>query len=378
MFAKIFRRRERGQILAIAALMAPILLGMTAMAVDIGGYASERRTLQNAADSIALAAVQELCKTNCNTYGGDQAAATTQANVWAAKNGINTGDMTVTFPGSASDPRVRVSISKPHTFSFIQVLGVGSKTVAASAMTAKVSIGGSSGIVPWSVTQATVDTSPYGQLITLKYDTNANPSPGNYGAIRIDGPGANTYRASAMYGSTTVACAISAANCTTGACPGTYPATCSENSPECDGPECSPQTGNMVGPTRTAVDFRMTDTAAACDTFAETFSGPDAAGRYHLNSGCNPWNGGGLCATQSSICSRRVIIIPVVDAFGNGQTPVTIQRFALVYLEGYDNGKCQGNSCEIHGRFVNADLTVNALAGSYDPGASVHFVKLIE
>jgi hypothetical protein len=74
-----------------------------------------------------------------------------------------------------------------------------------------------------------------------------------------------------------------------------------------------------------------------------------------------------------------VIIIPVVDSFGNGASdPGEIQRFALMWLEGYDNGKCQGNSCEIKGRFVKADINTNALAGTYDPDAPIHFTKLTE
>jgi hypothetical protein len=79
------------------------------------------------------------------------------------------------------------------------------------------------------------------------------------------------------------------------------------------------------------------------------------------------------------LCSRRVIVIPVIDQFGNGSSdPVTIQKFALVFMEGYDDGMCSGNSCEIKARFVNADLTTGALAGDYNPNASVQFTKLIQ
>jgi hypothetical protein len=100
-----------------------------------------------------------------------------------------------------------------------------------------------------------------------------------------------------------------------------------------------------------------------------------------LNPDCNPWLGPGECpaAPSSALCSRRVIIIPVINSFGNGSSdPVTILRFALLFLEGYEGGKCSGNSCEIKARFVNAELTTGALAGSFDPDAPVHFTKLIE
>lgn len=373
---RMFHRRERGQVLMLTAALAPLLLGMTGMAVDVGGYAGHKRHLQNAADSISLAAAQDLCKVTCS----DTTVATATANAWALKNNINPADVTLTFTGGSVNPTVRATIQNTHSFAFMRVLGINSKGIGATAAAVKASFGGGAGIVPWSVTQATIDAAGSGALITMKYDTTGS-NTGNFGAIRIDGPGANTYRDSASYGSQDVACALTAPNCTTGACPGIYPTTCAENSPTCNGPECDPQTGNLIGPTRTAVDFRMNNTSAICDTFAEAFTAL-GAGKYHLNGDCNPWTDGlGKCINNNvgTLCSRRVIIIPVVDGFGNGgSTPTTIQRFALVYLEGYDSGKCQGNNCDIKGRFVQADVNTHALAGSYDPTALVHFSKLID
>ena len=373
---RFHHRHERGQVVMFAALLAPLLLGMTGMAIDIGGYAGHKRHLQNAADSIALAAAQDLCKVTCT----DTSAATTAGNQWAVKNNISATDATLTFSGGSTAPTVRATIQTNHSFAFMKILGVNSKGVGASAAAVKVSFGGSSGIVPWSVTQATIDATGSGIPMVMKYDaTGANV--GNFGAIRIDGPGANTYGSSAAYGSQDFACAVTAPNCTTGACPGTYPLTCAENSPTCDGPDCTPETGNVIGPTRDAVDFRMNNTSAACDTFAEAFTSL-SGGKYHLNGDCNPWtDGAGKCTSNNpgDLCSRRVIIIPVVDAFGNGASDnPTIQRFALVYLEGYDAGTCQGNNCEIKGRFVQADVNTRALSGAYDPKALVQFAKLTE
>ena len=353
----------------LVAGLLPVLVGMTGLALDVGSYASDRRTLQNTADSIALAAAQDLPDSN---------AATTTAQSWAAKNNIAWNKVTFVVSGGSISPTVTVTVAREHDFAFIGVLGVTSKSVGAKAVAVKSSFGGSNGIVPWGVTQATVNGSTPGSLMTMKYDATGGNN-GNFGAIRIDGPGASTYSASVMYGSNSYACAVTAPNCTTGACPGIYPTVCAETAPDCNGPECTPQTGNMTGPTRTGVDFRMTNTTSSCDTFAETFTGPDLNGKYHLVPACNPYiTGPGHCTSPTTVCSRRVIIIPVIDAFGGGAaTPVTIQRFALVYLEGY-TGTCTGNSCDVQGRFVNADLTTSALAGSYDPTALIHFVKLSE
>jgi hypothetical protein len=136
----------------------------------------------------------------------------------------------------------------------------------------------------------------------------------------------------------------------------------------------------MTGPTRTAVDFRINNTMASCDTFEETFSGPDAEGKYHLVPDCNPWlEGPGKCDSPTDLCSRRVIIIPVVESFGNGSSdPLLVQEFALMWLEGYDSGTCTGNSCEIKARFVDAELTTGGLSGVYDPDAHIQFIRLSE
>lgn len=369
---------ERGQVAMMVAGMLPILLGMTGMSVDVATYMGDRRHLQNSADSMALAGAQAL---------PDATAARTVAEQWAVKNGIDLNDVTFQISNTSDPPQVRVSIKRPHEFTFMQILGVKSRDVGAHAAAQKVSFGGGAGIVPWTVTQATVDAAGSGNLVTMKYDsTGANI--GNFGAIRIDGTGSSTYEDSATFGSDTTACAVSAPNCTSGACPGSYPDVCSETSPTCDGAECTPETGNMIGGTRDAVDWRVAHTCDStdncgthvCDSFAAVFGSPDASGKYHLESDCNPWiDGPGKCTSDADKCSRRVIIIPVVDTFGTGASdPAEVQRFALMFLEGYDSGKCQGSSCEIKGRFVQADITTGALAGVFDAEASVHFTRLSE
>ena len=82
--------------------------------------------------------------------------------------------------------------------------------------------------------------------------------------------------------------------------------------------------------------------------------------------------GGGRCPNPddgTTLCSRRVIIIPIIDAFGNGKKDATILGFALFFLESYNGG-------EVTGRFVKADVNMGALTGTYDPNSLVHSVKL--
>ncbi len=354
----------------LAALLLPVLLGMTGMAVDAGSYASDRRALQNAADAIALAAAQEL---------PDAGAAQAVADEWAARNNIDPSLITVTVSGGSTAPAVRIAISRGHDFAFIRALGVTQKAVEASAKGVKVSLGGGDGIVPWAVEDQVLTSVPFGQEIIIKYDAN-NPQNGNFGPIRVDGSDSAAYQDAVTFGSDSVICVVGTAGCLTSTCPGTYPSTCSETSPECDGPECRTKPGNMTGPTRNAVDHRMAYTSAACNTFDETFSDPDNDGVHTLASDCNPWvDGPGRCDSTTDLCSRRVFIIPVIDEYPNGSSaPVNVLRFALVYLEGYPSGQCGGSFCEIKARFVQAELTTGGLSGTYDEDALVHFIRLSE
>ncbi len=252
--------RERGQVLMMAALLMPMLLGMTAIAIDVGRVAAVRRNLQNAADAAALAAVQDL---------PNQTAARSSALEWAAEHGVDPADVSVTFSSVADDddaPTVTVVIGNQIDFVFARMLGVNSGDVEARASATKAAYGGGGQIVPWGVLESVIDGSSNGALVTMKYDAQ-NPSNGNFGAVRIDGSDSTYYENAIKYGSDSTICSEGTAGCAPADCPG---ASCVETAPECDGYECRPKTGNMTGPTRNGVDYRMDNTTAACDTFAET------------------------------------------------------------------------------------------------------------
>ncbi|MEX0749712.1 MAG: TadE/TadG family type IV pilus assembly protein [Dehalococcoidia bacterium] len=377
-FRRLIRKlNERGQVAMIAAGLLPVLLGMTGLAIDVGTYMSDRRHLQNSADSIALAGSQLL---------PDEDAARDVAEEWAVKNDIDLADVTITIDITGDVPEIVAEIRRPHNFVFMRVLGVDERDVGARAAAVKVSFGGGSGIVPWSVTQETVDSSN-GLPIAMKVDAGESVT-GNFGIIRIDGPGAGEYEDAVMFGSVTTACAQSAPNCAPGSCPGQYPEVCGETAPECIGAVCESEPGNVIGKTRNAVYFRLDNTCdtsnpcgtQSCDTFEDTFGTPDANGKYNLHPDCNPWTDGpGHCTSTTDVCSRRIIIIPIIDGTGNGASGVTIERFALMWLDGFDENDCpNGDDCVVLGRFVKADLTTNALAGVFDEDASIHFTKLSE
>src|SRR5438128_6770678 len=168
---KLFRRLrrvDRGQVLLATALLIPVLLGMSAVAVDLGSYADDKRDLQNDADAIALAAAPYLCQANSSNCS-DTSAAAAAASVYATKNNISAGQMTITYTGLTpvggvftSSPTVHVSLSRDHGFAFARILGITHKTVKTSAGAAKVSPGAVKGLLPFGITQSTLDSTTPG------------------------------------------------------------------------------------------------------------------------------------------------------------------------------------------------------------------------
>ncbi|OGO50884.1 MAG: hypothetical protein A2148_08010 [Chloroflexi bacterium RBG_16_68_14] len=346
-----YRRRchrgERGQIFVLVVVLIAVFGGMTAVAIDLGSFTADRRDLQNAADAIALAAALELPDAN---------DAQTVATQWAIHNDIDPVDMTVTIIPqslpSEPNPKARVEVERDHSFTFARLVGISSATVGASATAIRTSPGGSDDLMPWSVLDSFQNAATPGVSLVLKYDS-LDVQSGNFGAISVDGSGASVYRDTIKYGSDDFLCVAGAS----GAC--SYPS------------QIDLQTGNMVGPTRQGTDYRLEQTAPACDTWEEVVAvNPD--GTQGLRPECNPFLSGGDRG------SLRVIIIPVVPSLCNGSCTVEITEFALFFLEGYGSDGCTGNSCEIRGRFIDSNTNYGALAGTYDPDSYVHFVRLVE
>ncbi len=336
---------ERGQVLVVVVLFLSVLGGMAAIAIDLGSYSADRRDLQNAADATALAASQDL--PNASTVN-------TTATSWQTKNKAGNATMAVTVTQqnlpNTPNPTVKITLTRSHSFTFARLVGITSSDVSASATAIRTSPGGSDGLVPWSVQQAYLTTITPGTSVVMKYDSN-NATNGNFGAIRIDGSGSSIYRDTIEFGSNTGLCAAGITGCP-------YSST------------VEAQTGNMAGPTETAVNYLMDNTPAACDTWAEVTL--VANGRTTLNPACNPFIAGG------NPQSLRIIIIPVVASLCNGSCTMTITDFALFFVEGYADGGCTGSDCNIQGRFINSNTNYNAQIGIFNPNSLAQFVRLTQ
>lgn len=349
---------ERGQVIFLVAALFAVFGGMAAIAIDLGSYMAERRDLQNAADAIALAASQDL---------PNSAAAQSAATQWAANNDIDLSTMTVSIIPqslpSEPNPKVRVEIEREHTFTFARLIGIESAPVGASAAAIRTTPAGGDGVVPLSVTIDALEGATYGELVVLKYDAQ-NIEQGNTSPIRIDGPGSGNCSSTDNYcrgiieGSTNVVCAAGTDD--------TY----------CDGPSVvNTETGNKVGGTREAINARIALTDVQCDEFTEVLEDDPTTGDssfYRISQECNPFLPGGFD-------SGRVLVIPVIDGLCNGSCSVTIVKFALFYLEGFETGNsCTGNQCEIIGRFVRVNQNVGLLAGTFNQDAENLFVRLVD
>ncbi len=133
---------ERGQIIIIAGLLTPLIIGFAGLALDVGLLMLHRTERQRTADAAALAGAQYLMY-NFGTDGVEDQAKQI-ACTYAEKNGLGTGtcpnsEVTVNLPptsgkhiGDHSYIEVRITRNDPTVF--IRILGVKTARVEARAV----------------------------------------------------------------------------------------------------------------------------------------------------------------------------------------------------------------------------------------------------
>ncbi len=131
-------KNESGQAMVIFAVSMVVLLGFVAVAIDTGSAALTKSHLQNAADSAALAAAQDL---------PDADAAQLTAEQYAELNGVDGAQITLTTPYQGDASKVLITCTQTLNYTFAKILGKNSKTITTKAV-AQYGIAGS---VPWIV-----------------------------------------------------------------------------------------------------------------------------------------------------------------------------------------------------------------------------------
>jgi Flp pilus assembly protein TadG len=292
------RLSERGSVLVpIAAGMAS-LLGLAALSIDVGRFTHDRRVLQNAADAAAHAGVQVLPE-----Y---PEKARTAALNWAMRNQLAFAEVSsITFGKTYTEnDTIEVRTRRAAQSTFGRAVGWAGGPVTATAKATVGSITAAKGIFPFGIVDLNGPTNPgfgysFGQKVVLREAPSNFFGPGNYGFLRVDGNGgSNIYNTLKNDGSTSW-----------------YHI----------GDPIDTQTGQATGP----VVQGLQDWAAK---FGDDWN----------SSRCNTWNNvhtyidGKLSIDPK--CQYRVVLIPIIDYWPNGNGTVRILGFAQMYLEQWRPG----------------------------------------
>lgn len=122
-------KKRNGQALVLTAIMLPVLLGMAAMAIDVGYLFLTKSQLQTAADQGALAGGYDL-------NGGSPSTINAQTNALAyarKQPGKATDTVLATVTYTSTMKSVKVDTSRTLNLFFAPVIGKNASTVTASA-----------------------------------------------------------------------------------------------------------------------------------------------------------------------------------------------------------------------------------------------------
>lgn len=355
------RRRQAGQTLVLFVLALAVLLGFTAMAIDVGLFYEDRRQLQNAADAAALAGVAELPQ--------KPVAARARAQAWAAKNGVPFSQIKTIEVRTTDAPNDTLYVELQAEFSWIfgRALGKGTDPVSASAAAQIGTLNGTSNLMPWAIVMGdsacldSAGTPLPGIECSVKLGSGASSVTGWYGALDLDGIGGG----GSEYEANIIDSAADTKYCSVG-----------ETDPECDSFTVDALDGNKVGGTDHAIDQRLlAEPTAGCDNNG---NGNDDFEEVFLPSESDIVQYGVACPQ-----SPRIIVIPIITLDGIPVKTVTIEGWALAYLDGYI---CTGTDCptgkghwEVQITMVDAIYSQSAdLIGAFNPLSGVAVRRLIQ
>jgi hypothetical protein len=351
---------QGGQALLIAMLFMPVILGLTAMSVDVGLFFEGRRHLQNSADAAALAGAAEL------PWRPDLAIE--RAEQWANANGIPDNEIESIQVTTTAYPNDTIAVELTNDFDWIfaRVLGHISDDVDARAVARIGSLSGGNRMMPWALLQGeSLCLDAQGQAIfnascSVKVGASTGIT-GWYGALDFDGNGggASEYEANIIDGTTDWKYCIDG-----------------DLSPGCVSAVSviDTLTGNKVGPTGSGIDERVA--TPACDT---NLNGKDD---FEEVFQANP--GGDTSYTTACPNSPRLVIIPIVSYSEVPVKKVTIEGWSLAYLSGYtcvDATDCSGGQghWEVQIEIVEAAYSQAAgFLGAYDPDSGILIRRLVE
>jgi Flp pilus assembly protein TadG len=161
---------EVGQTIALFAVFLFALLGVCALAIDVGSWYQARRAAQASADASALAGAAQL-------PAGWSYAQTTATNEFTTnkKAGDSATYQNVTV--NTANDSVKVTVTRPSSSYFANVLGIGTRSITAAATATVLSyttVVSTGQVMPWGVMRASW---VLGQQYSL-YTDNSSPNNG--------------------------------------------------------------------------------------------------------------------------------------------------------------------------------------------------------
>jgi hypothetical protein len=355
------RREESGQTLLIAVLAMTVLLGFTAMAIDIGMFFQDRRHFQNSADAMALAGVAELPL--------NPALAHQKANEWAANNNVDSAEIQLVEVRTTSFPNDTLFVQLEGDFGWIfgRALGMTTSKVGAQAAARTGSLTGGHNMMPWALLEGSTDcldaqgNAIFGADCVVK--VGAQDGIGGWrGALDYDGNGGGSaeYRANIIDGT------VNSLYCIAG-----------DPSPDCVSAVTIVDAldGNKVGPTDQGIDARFA-TGASCDG--------DGNGADDFDEVFTPTGQLSPAYTVSCPDSPWLIIIPIVSYSDVPIKTVTIEGWTLAYLKSYacvGGNNCGGGNGHWEVTIEIADAAYSQSAsflGNYDPTSGILIRRLVE
>jgi len=297
-----YLKNKRGSIALVSALAVTALMGFAALVTDAGILFFNRMELSNMADAAVMAGAQDL---------PDTSQALQTGRLYAQRNGNATDQIYFTISGN--NRIISADATRKVPTAFAKLFNIYSADVHAHAAAAIQPIAAYTGVVPLGVVKQDF---VYGTTYTLKVG-GGDGTTGNYGALALGGKGGRNYRDNLLYG---------------------YDSRINA------GDWLYTETGNMAGPTKDGVNYRVEqDPYATYDT------------------------------VQSN--SVRIIVLPVLDSFDvNGRGEVLVVGFASFFLEGATGS---GTQCTVQGKFMRTYVPEGETSDS-GTGYGLYGVRLIQ
>lgn len=184
-------RNKRGSVALLVAGFIVILLGSSALVIDLGSTYHETSRLQNAMDSAALAGVQELGSNQpTSTTSQSWTNAVAKAIQYAELNGytVTENGVTVTPVQNTAGSKimgVKVTGSKLVPYSMARIFGINDTTVTRSASAMLKVVDTTTGVIPFYIAKSYMD-SVAGTTITISSKDLEGATGGRIGPVYMN------------------------------------------------------------------------------------------------------------------------------------------------------------------------------------------------